>query len=263
MPGPGTTALPAMSWFDPTALAWIWVASEWVIRLAMLVVVPMRRAPTAAKGWLLLIFFEPWLGLLLYSLLGRAKLSRQQQAKVAELPQAMSSVLARFVDHPNIIHPEVDGALSQAVTLAEHLGGSPILGGNSVELLADNDVTIARLIADIDRAEHHVHLQFYIFADDAVTASVVSALKRALQRRVCCRVLIDAIGSRAALRTLAPQLIALGIEIHAMLPVSLYPWNKARLDLRNHRKIAVIGWAIPARRISRPPISSRESSTKT
>jgi cardiolipin synthase len=32
----------------------------------------------------------------------------------------------------------------------------------------------------------------------------------------------------------------LGVAIHAMLPVSLLPWKKSRLDLRNHRKIVVI-----------------------
>lgn len=221
-------------------LAWIFFLSEWAIRLAMLVVVPIRRAPATAKGWLLLIFFEPWVGLLLYALIGRAQLSRKQRAKVAELPRAMAKVLERFVNHPNIFHPEVSPALSQAVTLAEHLGGSPILGGNSIELLVDYDDTIAQLVADIDRAERHVHLQFYIFADDVVTALVIAAMDRATQRGVRCRVLVDAIGSRTALRTLAPKLTALGIEIHAMLPVSLFPWRKARLDLRNHRKIAVI-----------------------
>jgi cardiolipin synthase A/B len=206
----------------------------------MLVVVPFRRAPSAAKGWLLLIFFEPWVGLLLYVLIGRAKLPRKQRAKLAELPEAMATVAERFANHPNLFHPEVDPALSQAVALAEHLGGSPILGGNSVEILVDYDGVIARLVADIDRAQHHVHLQFYIFADDAATGPVIAALDRAARRGVACRVLIDAIGSRAAVRTLRPKLTALGVANHAMLPVSLFPWRKARLDLRNHRKIAVI-----------------------
>jgi len=229
-----------MNWYDPTLLAWIFFVSEWAIRLTMLVVVPFRRAPAAAKGWLLLIFFEPWIGLLLYGLIGRAKLPRRQRMKLAELPQAMATVVERFANHPNIFHPDVDPALSPAVTLAENLGGSPILGGNSIELLVDYDDTIARLVADIDRAENHVHLLFYIFADDDTTASVIDALGRATQRGVTCRVLADAIGSRAALRTLHPKLTALGVALHAMLPVSLLPWKKARLDLRNHRKIAVI-----------------------
>jgi cardiolipin synthase len=229
-----------MSWTDPTFWARILFVSEWGIRLVMLAVVPFRRTPAAAKGWLLLIFFEPWVGLLLYLLIGRARLPRRQREQLAKLPRAMAGVVARLANHPNVFHPEVGTALSGAVVLAEKLGGSPILGGNAVELLVDYGGTIARLAADIDRAEHHVHLLFYIFADDAATAPVVEALGRAAKRGVRCRVLADAIGSRAGLRTLRPRLTATGVAVRETLPVSLLPWRKARVDLRNHRKIAVI-----------------------
>jgi cardiolipin synthase len=229
-----------MAWTDMTWYAWIFFISEWAIRLAMLVVVPFRRTPTAAKGWLLLIFFEPWVGLLFYLLIGRARLTRWQTEQLAKLPKAMAKVVVRLTNHPNVFHPEVDGALSQAVTLAENLGGMPILGGNAMEVLTDYDGTLARLVADIDRAQNHVHLLFYIFADDGATAPVVEALGRAASRGVRCRVLADAIGSLAGLRTLRPKLTALGVEVRETLPVRLWPWKKARLDLRNHRKIAVI-----------------------
>lgn len=229
-----------MSWRDPTLWAWIFVLSEWAIRLVMLVVVPFRRGPATAKGWLLLIFFEPWLGLLIYLLLGRAKLPRWQREQLARLPEAMARVVDRLTRHPHIYHPEVKPTLSPAVTLAENLGHSPILGGNSAELLSDYEGTIARMVDDIDSAKHHVHLQFYILADDRTTAPVIEALARAARRGVRCRVLADAIGSRSALRTLPPRLAPLGVAIQAMMPVSLRPWRKARLDLRNHRKIVII-----------------------
>src|SRR5262245_21688794 len=191
-----------MAWTDLTLWAWIFFLSEWAIRLVMLVVIPFRRTPAAAKGWLLLIFFEPWVGLLLYLLIGRAKLARWQRERLAELPRAMAGVVARLAGHPNVFHPDVGPALDQAVTLAENLGHSPILGGNAVELLADYNGTITRVVEDIDRAGHHVHLLFYIFADDATTAPVLEALGRAVRRGVRCRVLADAIGSRTGLRTL-------------------------------------------------------------
>src|SRR5262249_9106193 len=151
------------------------------------------------------IFFEPWVGLLLYLLIGRARVPRWQREQLARLPRAMAHVVARLASHPNVFQPEVGPALSGAVALAEKLGGSPIRGGTVVELLADYGGTIARLAADIDRAEHHVHLLFYIFADDAASAPVVEALDRAAKRGVRCRVLADAIGSRAGLRTLRPR----------------------------------------------------------
>jgi cardiolipin synthase len=229
-----------MAWLDPTLWAWLFFASEWAIRIAMLIVVPLRRAPSAAKGWLLLIFFEPWIGLLLYVFIGRVRIPRWHRAQLAKLPQAMAPVVARLASHPNIFHPEVGPALAQAVTLAENLGQSPILGGNAVELLVDYDGTLRRLIEDIDRARDHVHCLFYIFADDRATAPIIAALGRAAKRGVRCRLLADSIGSRVALRTLVPKLTALGVAIHGVYPVSLWPWRKARPDLRNHRKIVVI-----------------------
>jgi cardiolipin synthase len=229
-----------MAWTDPNFWAWIFFLSEWAIRLVMVVVVPFRRTPAGAKGWLLLIFFEPLVGLLLYLLIGRARLPRWQREQLAKLPQAMARVVERLTNHPNVFHPEVGPALDQVVNLAKNLGKSPILGGNAVELLVEYDATIARLAADIDGAENHVHLLFYIFADDDATAPVIAALGRAVQRGVRCRVLADAIGSRSPLRTLRPKLTALGVAVHEMLPVGLFRWKRARLDLRNHRKIAVI-----------------------
>jgi cardiolipin synthase len=51
---------------------------------------------------------------------------------------------------------------------------------------------------------------------------------------------MDAVGSKRALRHLAPQMRARGIEVREALPVGLFRRNAARFDLRNHRKIAVI-----------------------
>src|SRR5262249_18715519 len=139
----------SMAWKDPTFWAWSFFIGEWAIRLVMLVVVPFRRTPAAAKGWLLLIMFEPWIGLLIYWLSGRAALNRRTRHQLAKLPHAMAQVTNRLAKHPHIFHPDLGRTLSQAVTLAENLGHSPILGGNAVELLGDYNETIARIIADI------------------------------------------------------------------------------------------------------------------
>ena len=69
------------------SLGTLYVASEWIIRVAMLFYVPQRRPPASARAWLLLIFFLPWLGLVLYGLIGRVFLPRwrlEMQAKVYE-----------------------------------------------------------------------------------------------------------------------------------------------------------------------------------
>lgn len=225
---------------DLTSWAGLYFLSEWIVRIAMLVVVPFRRSPEAAKGWLLLIFFLPWPGLMVYLLIGRPKLPRWRREQIAKLPDALAPVTERLRTHPNIFHPILAPELNQGVRLAEALGHLPIFGGNSAVLLAEYDASIDRLVADIDAARHHVHLLFYIYADDPTAGRVTAALERAARRGVACRVLMDAVGSRLPLRMLGPRMTAAGIQVHAVLPLGVFKRSIARIDLRNHRKIAVI-----------------------
>ena len=215
------------------------IASDWAIRLVMLPIVPTRRSPDAAKGWLLFIFFVPWVGLLLYLLIGRPRLPRWRIERRAEYLHLIEPVRQRMQALPQLAAPVVDPQYQPSVRLATDLGMLDNLGGNAVELLTDYSGTIARIAADIDRARQHVHLCFYIFGDDARSAIVIEALGRAVARGVVCRVLVDAFGSRPSLRTLLPKLRALGVAARIALPVRVGR-KTARFDLRNHRKIVVI-----------------------
>src|SRR6185503_13716566 len=112
-------------------------------------------------------------------------------------------------------------AINHVVALAQRLGDFNILGDNRIELLDDYEGAIDRLVADIDAATHHVHLLYYIVADDRTGNRVGDALVRAAGRGVSCRVMMDGRGSRAALRTLGRRLRAAGVEVVALLPTRL------------------------------------------
>lgn len=224
----------------PHAWVELFFIGEWLIRLGMLIVVPFRRTPEAAKGWLLLVFFEPLLGLALYLVIGRPRQPAWRATRFAGLPRALGPTVERLRSYPSVFHPDLGEGLAPTVALTEGLASIPILGGNRVEVLASYAAIIDRLIADIDGAAHHVHLLFYIFADDATASRVIEALSRAAARGVRCRVLVDAIGSKAWIPRLLPRLRAMGVDARAVLPVGLFRRGAGRLDLRNHRKIAVI-----------------------
>ncbi len=217
------------------------IALEWVVRIGALIIVPFRRSPNAAKGWLLLILFEPTIGVLVYLAIGRRRLPAWRVERTMEFDVRSQLVYQRLATHPNIFQPEQQPGTMPAVRLAQHLGNLPILGGNVVEILADYDAIIARLIADIDAAQTQVHLIFYIFADDAVGNRVVAALEQAVARGATCRVLADAMGSRGVgFERLLPRMHAAGIEAAETLKYGFLQRHTARMDLRNHRKIAVI-----------------------
>jgi cardiolipin synthase len=76
--------------------------------------------------------------------------------------------------------------------------------------------------------------------DDAVGEAVTEALLRAAARGVHCRLLLDAVGAKRALRAYRRRLRKGGVWVQALLPGGLRWRRSGRADLRNHRKIAVI-----------------------
>lgn len=223
----------------------LYYVGEWVIRAVMLVVVVRRRKPTTAMAWLLIIFALPWPGLVLYLFVGRRPLPRGRRERARQAVHHLGEVGRRIEaqaiasGHADLINPIVDPRLQRAMSFVRRLGSLPAAAGNAVEFLDKPEAFIERLIADIDTARHHVHLLFYIFNLDNVGNMVADALGRAAQRGVTCRVLLDAVGSDKPRHTVR-RLRAIGVEAHSALDVTPLRRPFARIDLRNHRKIAVI-----------------------
>jgi cardiolipin synthase len=213
--------------------------SEWLIRLAMLAIVPFRRNPAATRSWLLLIFFLPVPGLLLFLAIGTPRFPKWRATRFAALAPFFSDLAGRLV----LTAPDPARAGGDVAALAGRLGRLPAIGGNTVVFLDDYDDTIDRLVADIDAARLHVRLLVYIFADDDTGQKVIAALGRAVARGIPCHALIDPVGSRPWLRGAVRGLAAAGVEIRTALPFRLLR-ARTRRDMRNHRKLFLIDGAI-------------------
>ena len=214
---------------------------EWAIRLVMLLVIIARpQRPVVALAWLAIIMFLPWLGVVLYMLVGDRRLGYLRARRYAR-----DLTLHHASKHPGVhrafvTKPQIDEHQRSLVDVAEAFVGMPILGGNQVELLPHAARFIECLIDDIEKAKHHVHLMYFIFEDDDVGRRVGAALARASKRGVACRVLADAAGSFFFFGELGEELRREGVQVVENLPVTSLRRLLARLDLRNHRKLAII-----------------------
>jgi cardiolipin synthase A/B len=217
------------------------LVSSWVIRLTVLPVIVLRKEkPATCLAWLAVIFFEPWLGLLLYLLIGEVRFGRRRLEK-RQVERAEFHAVERPAVEPHyMVQPGEPDHPPLLVHVPEHFGSLPVVSGNRVVFLSEAEATIDRLLAEIDAAKHHVHLLFYIFADDEIGRRVGDSLIRAAERGVTCRLLADSVGSRHMFRRLARRLAAGGVQVHPVLPVNLLRIPFSRLDVRNHRKLAVI-----------------------
>ncbi len=231
-----------MTWADWSVIT---IGLSWLIRLAMIpVVVTRKENPTTCLAWLMIVFFEPWLGLALYWLFGEDRLVRKRLRARLAAQASYEPISSR----PASVEPQTEQQPSQPfqllASLGQTVGEMPVMNGNSLSFLIETEAVVESLIRDIDAAQHHVHLLFYIYALDVVGERVTEAVIRAKQRGVECRVLIDDVGSWQAVRPLAVQFEQAGIEFGVSLPVSLLRRGLARIDMRNHRKLVVIDGSI-------------------
>ena len=237
---------PAMTFDGPfSRIDWgfVYVASEWLVRVAALVYVPQRRPPSAARAWLLLIFFLPWPGVVLYLLIGRAYMPRRRFRLQKQIFELVRHLAARPPSFEASVAHSVSPELLPALRLADRLSEFPAVGGNRFVLLPLYDAAIDAIIRDVEASQRYVHMLFYIFENDDVGRRVTDALVRAARRGIAVRVLMDAIGSRAGLAHLGPVLRAAGAEVISLMPLRLWGPNAARFDLRNHRKIVIVDGA--------------------
>ncbi|WP_185982758.1 cardiolipin synthase [Aureimonas mangrovi] len=234
-----------MEFFNGAFWAYALAIANWTIIFGALIYIPFRRSPAAAQSWLILFFFLPWAALVIYLALGHAEHPRWRKKRLKEVPRIIEKALGDLSLDQRGGCDNLEPRHRMASTLIRNIGRLPCLSGNAIDLDADYNRVVDRIAGDIDRATNHAHVMFYILQDDEAGNRVLSALERAVKRGVTCRLLVDAMGSRADLAKIRKRLKGSGVNLRVILPLSI--WNRAtRADLRNHRKIVVIdgliGW---------------------
>ncbi len=226
------------------ALIVLLVLLDLAIRVFSLVYVPIDRKPQTATGWLLAIFLIPYIGFILFLLLGSTKLPRARREKQTEINRYILEQ-TEGIERVRRDHPW-PAWLESVTKLNRQLGSMPLVGGNQAELFPHYDDAFAEMAAAIDASRRFVHIEFYIATLDDTTRPVFEALARAQARGVTVRFLLDHWASRGYphfKETLA-FLDEAGIEWHLMLPLQPTQGKFQRPDLRNHRKILVIDGSV-------------------
>jgi len=122
---------------DASHWALAYVISEWLIRVGLVVVVPFRRSPDAARSWLLLGLFLPWPALVLYILIGKATYPRWRRARIAELPDVLRADSSHILSSPAVANDRLPRKYVRTAGLVQRIGHLPLVDGNAVEFLAD------------------------------------------------------------------------------------------------------------------------------
>ena len=219
-------------WAVPVFLAY------WVILVVLLI--SDDREPALTVAWLFILVFVPVLGVFLYIFIGR------DWKVVAQRKGWISTMLALQLENLDPIYRRNAAASARfhrlwAGTPAEHIANaisaqemSSVLPATSIELYVNGHDKFARLKEDMVEAKRFIHLQYFIWERDRLTAEIVPILLDRLAAGVEVRIMYDWVGCISFKKRELKQLAKAGAKVRADIT------DLARINYRNHRKIVVI-----------------------
>jgi cardiolipin synthase len=204
-------------------------------------IVAENRRPQATFAWVLLFIVLPGVGVVIYVLFGRElrTFSRKPGLIKHDLdrgPEPLASLLAAQDATVEQLQKQ-SGPQGRLARLVRHNGNSALTRENRLEILQDASETYPRLFEDIRNARQSVHLQFFIWASDAVGQALKPILLAKAAEGVEVRLLYDPLGSFFRMDPRYRwELQAGGIQV---VPYSRI-YKLHTISFRNHRKIAII-----------------------
>ena len=134
-----------------------------------------------------------------------------------------------------------DDFLARHLAVEQAVSGAPLVAGNRVRLLADGPSTYRAMLQSIAQARRSVHMETYIFDDDAEGARFAEALIAARNRGAEVSLMVDAVGTIKTPDALFQRLRDAGVQVAIFNPVNPASgragWSP---NQRNHRKVLVV-----------------------
>ena len=116
---------------------------------------------------------------------------------------------------------------------------SPLTANNTVKLLLNGEEKFPEVLAAMESATSHIHVEYYIYEDDETGNSIADVLIRKATEGVEVRFMYDDFGSHGLKKAFIKKLEDSGVETAPFYKIKLYAIAN-RLNYRNHRKIIVI-----------------------
>ncbi|MFD2762424.1 cardiolipin synthase [Lentibacillus juripiscarius] len=213
------------------------------IALALTIIFLERKDATATWAWLMVLMFIPIAGFILYLIFGR-RISGERiftwdtKSKLGVKKAVQEQLRAMEEDEFPFKHRGLS-AYKDLFYLHLRNDDAIFTQDNSVRIFTDGEEKFAALLEDLDRAEDHIHLLYYILRHDQLGRKIADILIRKARQGVEVRVLFDDMGSRRISRKYLNRMRKAGIEIESFFPPKI-PKVNLKINYRNHRKLAIM-----------------------
>jgi cardiolipin synthase len=211
------------------------------IALACTVVFLERRNIFATWAWVLVLFFLPGIGFIIYLILGQ-NLSRRKIYKIKEdrIKILNELIEKQLLELPNItFHDPTVQQYTDMIRMNMRNSYAVYTQNNDVEIFTDGVAKFTSLFQAIEAAEDHIHMMYYMIHDDTIGNRLIELLAQKAAEGIAVRFLYDDVGSSELHKSFFQKLISANGQVAAFFP-SKIPYLNLRVNYRNHRKLAII-----------------------
>lgn len=206
-----------------------------VILFTIVIVLLDNRNPVKTMAWVLVLVFLPVVGLAFYFFFGRNTrkerlISKKGFSRLSKRPMAEYQAQEALGDFTG---------RNQLIPFFHRVSNALPFEGNDVQVFTDGYSMYQELFRRIAKAKHHIHLEFYIFEDDAVGRLLRDLLIDKAREGVSVRLLYDDVGCWDVNPMFYDEMLCEGIEVRSFLKVR-FPQFTSKVNYRNHRKLAII-----------------------
>ncbi|TCK68924.1 cardiolipin synthase [Winogradskyella wandonensis] len=208
---------------------------------AVITILFKRINPTKTLSYIIALLLVPFLGFLVYYLFGQ----EYRKSKIFNRKKILNqSVVKAIQDNTDIdahIVDDIEERLkekSKLIPLIYNSENSKLTVNNKVTVIKDGDMKFNLLIKDIEDAEHHIHLEYFIVKDDEFGTKFLNILCKKAKEGLQVKLIMDDVGSDVSNKSIA-KLKESGVEVYKFMPV-LFSKSTGKMNYRDHRKIVVI-----------------------
>ena len=212
------------------------------IILSLVIVFFQRRSPQKVWTWLLILYFIPIVGFILYLFIGQD----YHKSCMFRAKDVDSEIKCAARRQEKNIHQKKLQFFGSGMKKFEKLvlynleaGQAVLTDNNDVRIFTAGKEKFKVLLEEIKKAEHYIHFQYYVIRSDELWDAIAQVLKQKAEQGVEVRVLVDGMGGRRFCKSDREALKAAGIETAEFFPPVLGKLQ-LRINYRNHRKIVVI-----------------------
>lgn len=213
-----------------------------VVFIAFLIILENRN-PVKTISWILVLVLLPFVGIVIYLFFGQEyrKTKMFSRKGLKDLEKLRNLTLEQLDNLPknHALIDEKRYSKKRLINLLLANSNALLTSDNAVQVLRNGDETFPAIFESIEKARHHIHLEYYIIEDDKIGNQLRELLIRKAREGVEVRLIFDDVGSWELRKKFIRSMSDAGVKVDCFMKVR-FPMLTSRVNYRNHRKILVV-----------------------